>query len=99
MDGYVNFGGLALILLALNQLWTIDRRSRRTERNLMVLMAHLGVSGSEPPQPSDTVKALAADPRGKIAAIKAYRTETGLALVEAKEVVEKLMSPKPSDGA
>jgi ribosomal protein L7/L12 len=94
MDNYAFIGLLALTILVLNLLWAIDRRSRRTERNLMALMSHFGVGGSEPPQPSDAVKALANDPHGKIAAIKAYRTETGLGLVEAKEVIEKLVPPR-----
>lgn len=41
-----------------------------------------------PVELSDAVKLLAADPRQKILAIKAYREETGVGLVEAKEAVE-----------
>jgi len=57
-------------------------------------MAHLGVARSEPSQPSDAVKALANHPRGKIAAIKAYRDETGLGLIEAKKAIERLAPPQ-----
>jgi ribosomal protein L7/L12 len=95
------FGIIVLCIFivgVLGQLWALDRRSRRTERNLVALMQHLGIPGSEPPAPSDTVKALASDPRGKIAAIKAYRAESGLGLVEAKEAVERLAPPRSSGG-
>jgi ribosomal protein L7/L12 len=47
--------------------------------------------GSTPPGTpgmSDLVKQLAADPRSKIAAIKAYREETDVGLKEAKDAVE-----------
>ena len=44
---------------------------------------HHGQSGM-----SDHVRQLAADPRSKIAAIKAYREETGTGLKEAKDAVE-----------
>jgi ribosomal protein L7/L12 len=97
LDNYTILGALIVIILALNLLWAIDRRSRRTERNIMRLMAHLGASGTEPPLPSDTVKAFAAESGGKNAAIKAYREQTGLGLLEAKEVVEKL-SARPNGG-
>jgi ribosomal protein L7/L12 len=95
---YAFLGLVALLALIANMLWTIDRRSRRTERNLVALMAHLGVAGSEPPAPSEAVRALAADPARKIAAIKAYRAETGLGLLEAKEAVERLAPPRSSSG-
>jgi ribosomal protein L7/L12 len=95
---YAFLGVAALMVLVLNLLWAIDRRSRRNERNLVALMAHLGVSGSEPPEPSDAVKALAADPSRKIAAIEAYRIETGLGLLEAKEAIERLTSARSSGG-
>jgi len=86
-------GFFLLLALVMSSLWAIDRRSRRIERNLVALMAHLGVAQSEPPAPSDEVKALAGSADGKIAAIKAYRAETGLSLVEAKEAIERLQPP------
>jgi len=93
MDNWTIFSLTLLLFFILSTLWAIDRRSRRTERNLLALMAHLGVARNEPPQPSDSVRALASHPRGKIAAIKAYREQTGLGLVEAKEAIERLERP------
>ena len=95
---YAFLGLATLMILALTVLWTIDRRGRRTHRTLVALMAHLGADGGEPREPSDAVKALAADPRGKIAAIKAYRAEAGLGLVEAKEAIERLATLHSSGG-
>jgi ribosomal protein L7/L12 len=55
-------------------------------------MSHLGVSGSEPPEPSASVRALITDGSTNVAAIKAYRAETGLGLVEAKEAIDRIVS-------
>ena len=81
---YPLLGLFTLVVLVLILFTAIGRRSRRSE--------HFGLKGSEPPEPSDAVKALANDPRGKIAAIKAYRVETGLGLAEAKAVIDRLRS-------
>jgi hypothetical protein len=70
-------------------LWAIDRRTRRIEFMLSDALNKLGIKGVAIPEPSDEVKALAADPRKFIAAIKAYREQTGLGLHDAKEVVER----------
>lgn len=48
------------------------------------------------PDLSDAVKLLAADPRQKILAIKAYREETGLGLAEAKAAVEAYIRSQKS---
>lgn len=90
---YAYFGLTLLLFVVMSSLWAIDRRSRRMERNLVALMAHLGVAPSEPAAPSEAVKALARSPEWKIAAIKAYRAETGLSLLEAKEAIESLNRP------
>ena len=79
-----------VLVLMLGTLFALDRRSRRTERNLVAPMAHLGVPASEPSPPSDEIKAIANSPGGKVGAIKAYRAQTGLSLVEAKEAIERL---------
>ena len=50
----------------------------------------LGIQGASIPEPSNEVKVLAAEPTKLIAAIKAYREQTGLGLYEAKVVVERL---------
>jgi ribosomal protein L7/L12 len=77
-------------ILVVGPLWTIDRRTRRLELMVSDIVNRLGVSGASMQEPSDEVKALAADPRKFVDAIKAYRAQTGLGLREAKEVVERL---------
>jgi ribosomal protein L7/L12 len=77
-------------ILIIGPLWTIDRRTRRLELMVSDIANHLGLSGASMQEPSDEVKALAKDPRKFIAAIKAYRAQTGSGLREAKEVVERL---------
>ena len=85
---------VSLFVLVVAPLWAIDRRTKRLERMLSAVQSRLGIDGSLIPEPSDEVRALAADPNKKVAAIKAYREQTGLGLREAKEVVERL-SPHP----
>ena len=92
MDNVSLFFTFLLTITVFSLLWRIDRRSRRTERNLIALMSHLGVGGSEPPEPSASVRALVADRGANVAAIKAYRAETGLGLVEAKEAIDRIVT-------
>jgi hypothetical protein len=66
-------------------------RLRRVEAKLDLLLKHLGLEYTVPETPgglSPEVKALAEDPRRKIAAIKLHREQTGLGLKEAKDAVE-----------
>ena len=79
-----------LFVLVVGPLWTIERRTRRLELMVSDIANRLGLSGVTMQEPSDEVKALAKDPRTYIAAIKAYRAQTGLGLREAKEIVERL---------
>jgi ribosomal protein L7/L12 len=79
--------------------WAMDRRIARIDRKLTALLVQSGARGDELPAPSDAVRALAADPRTKIAAIAAYRQDTGLGLVEAKEAVEILAKAGTNGGA
>ncbi|GAA4608603.1 ribosomal protein L7/L12 [Actinoplanes octamycinicus] len=57
------------------------------ERNLSLVMDHLGVAAPEPEYPTVVTELLAGR---KIAAIKEYRDVTGAGLAEAKEAVELL---------
>jgi hypothetical protein len=88
IDGFWQL--LFLFILVIGPLWTIERRTRRLELMVSDIANRLGVSGASMQEPSDEVKALAKDPRKFIAAIKAYRAQTGLGLREAKEIVERL---------
>src|SRR4051794_822656 len=77
-------GGAAVV----RRLPTADReRLRRLEGKIDLIMIHLGLEYT-PPAPS-TWQQLADDPARKIAAIKAYREEHGVDLVEAKRAVEQ----------
>lgn len=82
--------GLGIFFVIVGWLWAIDRRTRRLELMVSDIVNHLGLSGASMEEPSDEVKALAADPSKFLDAIKAYRTQTGLGLREAKDVIERL---------
>lgn len=60
------------------------------QRKADLALTHQGIQPPPEHSPlSERVKELAADPRRKIEAIKAYREETGAGLKEAKDAVEK----------
>src|SRR5438067_4588595 len=68
-----------------------EARLRRVEAKLDLILKHLGLEYKGPETSaglSEEVKALADDPRQKIAAIKLHREQTGLGLKEAKDAVE-----------
>jgi hypothetical protein len=84
---------IAILLLTLISYGNTTARLRGIERKLNALLQHHGVDPTQGGFPlSDRVKQLAADPARKIAAIKAYREETGAGLAEAKEAVESFIS-------
>ena len=58
------------------------------QRHVELIARHLNIDITRPPEMSDRVKELAADPSRKIEAIKLLREETGAGLAEAKEAVE-----------
>lgn len=63
----------------------------RVERKLDLIMAHLGINDSAPPEP-DAMDEVRQHIRAgkKIQAIKAYGEITGVGLKEAKEAVERM---------
>ena len=61
-------------------------RLRRVEYKLDLVLTHLGIEYVPPAKAA--WQALADDPARKIAAIKAYREETGSSLADAKAAVE-----------
>jgi hypothetical protein len=67
-----------------------DQRLRNLEVQLEKLLRHIGFEADPNPPVSDNVAALARTPGAKIAAIKAYREETGAGLKQAKDVIERL---------
>jgi ribosomal protein L7/L12 len=70
-----------------------ETRLRNLELRLARLLQHVGFDADAKLPASEEVKALARTPGRKIAAIKAYREQTGAGLKEAKEEVERLMRP------
>ena len=85
--------------------WMFDhqhlmQRPREVEIKLGQLMKHVNFEPDmTPAAPSQEVIALARTPGKKIAAIKAYREQTGAGLKEAKDVVEAIeRSSNPGNG-
>jgi ribosomal protein L7/L12 len=78
---------LAAVLGSEARLSRLDKRLRRIEHKLDLLIGHLDVPTDDPAL--DEVAALARDGR-TIEAIKKYRQLTGAGLSEAKEAVERM---------
>jgi ribosomal protein L7/L12 len=81
---------LILGVFAVMQLAAIARSLRDTAAMMRRLLAHQGVDWETVVEPSDKVKELAVDRKNYVAAIKAYREQSGLGLKEAKAVVDGL---------
>jgi hypothetical protein len=64
----------------------VPERLQRVERKLDLIMTHLGIDYVPPPIP--TWQELAVDPAQRIAAIKLYRQQHKVGLVEAKNAVD-----------
>ena len=72
----------------------MEKRLRDLEVRFEKLLRHVDFVADPNPPITDDVRVLARTPGAKIAAIKAYRQQTGAGLKEAKEAVEKLMEPE-----
>jgi len=91
---------LALLLSANGAyIFSHMRRIQEVERKLNLVLAHLGIDPNVRVAPSGHVMSLAADPRKRIEAIKAYREQTGAGLKEAMEVVDKIAASAKEAGA
>ncbi|MFI6766923.1 hypothetical protein [Streptomyces sp. NPDC050355] len=89
--------GIALLVLAIATMAagtdrrskTLDRRLKRLEQKVDLLLAHAGVEQPDDPRMAEIDDLLA---QGKtIQAIKVHRELTGSGLAEAKEAVERRM--------
>ena len=67
------------------------RRLRDIERKITLLLSHFEIDPTSPAEASGRVRDLAADPKQRFTAIKAYRRETGANLKDAAEVVDRIM--------
>jgi ribosomal protein L7/L12 len=75
------------------------RRLQDVERKLNLVLAHLGIDPTAVVPPSSHVVSLAKDPQQRIAAIRAYRKQTGAGLKEAAAVIEKITAGANGAGA
>ena len=96
METYLWIFFLFIALLALKPLASILRSLQSTEAMMKRLLAHQGIHWEVATEPSAKVKELTRSVGNEIAAIKAYREQTGLGLKEAKTVVEELSRSKQS---
>jgi hypothetical protein len=95
-QGYLVFVAVVLFWVALAQGRSqarMEKRLRDLEVRFEKLLLHAGFVADPNPPITDEVKVLARTPGAKIAAIKAYRQQSGAGLKEAKEAVERLMEP------
>jgi ribosomal protein L7/L12 len=83
--------GVIAALMALTfSLSRIERQLQQQDVKLAKLLVHLGLDTDTLSEPSDAVKQLARTPGRYVAAIKAYRHQTGVGLNEAKSVIDRL---------
>jgi ribosomal protein L7/L12 len=92
---------LALLLIG-NAIALLSNRSHQiqdVERKINLVLAHFGIDPTAQVAPSSRVISLAADPRQRIEAIKAYRMQTGAGLKEAAAVIDKIAASSGGSGA
>lgn len=90
---------LAFLVAANGFAFSHTRRIQELERKINLVLAHLGIDPAAEVAPSSHVIDLASDPRHRIAAIKAYREQTGAGLRQAKAVIDKLVANTKEAGA
>jgi hypothetical protein len=94
-----NYGWLlfffVLGVLALMQLAGIHRSVQGTEAMMRRFLSDQGIEWEAAVEPSARVKELALNATTYVAAIKAYREQTGLGLREAKAVIDELSRSRP----
>jgi ribosomal protein L7/L12 len=74
------------------------RRIQELERKINLVLSHLGIDPNAQVAPSSHVISLATDPKRRIAAIKAYREQTGAGLREAKAAIDKIATSAKETG-
>jgi ribosomal protein L7/L12 len=83
---------LAFLVVANGFAFSHTRRIQELERKINLVLSHLGIDPDAEVPPSSHVIELASDPRHRIAAIKAYREQTGAGIREAKAVIDKIVA-------
>jgi len=90
---------LAFLVVANGFAFSHTRRIQELERKINLVLSHLGIDPDAEVPPSSHVIELASDPRQRIAAIKAYRQQTGAGLKVAMDVVDKIAASGKEAGA
>lgn len=91
---------LAFLLIA-NIIATFLSNARRlqdVEQKLNLVLAHLGIDPTAIVGPSSHVIALATNPKQRIAAIRAYRIQTGADLKDAVAMINKIAADANNAG-
>jgi ribosomal protein L7/L12 len=97
MDFTLLLGAIVVLTTVMFAQSRIESRLRSQEAKIDKLLSHLGIELDGPlEEPSETVKQLARTPGQYIAAITAYRQQTGAGLKEAKAVIDKLVQAASS---
>jgi ribosomal protein L7/L12 len=89
---------LAFLVMASGLAFGHTRRIQELERKLNLVLAHLGIDPNAEVPPSSHVISLASDPRHRVAAIRAYREQTGAGLKEAVAVIDKIAADAKEAG-
>jgi ribosomal protein L7/L12 len=89
---------LAFLVMANGFTLQNTRRIQELERKINLVLSHLGVDPTAEVAPSNHVIGLATDPRHRIAAIKAYREQTGVSIRQAKAVIDKVAASAKEAG-
>jgi ribosomal protein L7/L12 len=87
-----NYVLLALLLSANFLVFSHTRRIQELQRKIGLVLTHLGIDPTAQVAPSSHVLSLAADPKQRIKAIKAYREQSGAGLKEAVAVIDKVVA-------
>ena len=92
---------LAFLLIAniIATFFSNTRRLQDLEQKLNLVLAYLGIDPTAIVPPSSHVIALASDPQQRIAAIRAYRIQTGAGLKDAVAMINKIAADANSAGA
>ncbi|MFC0167533.1 hypothetical protein ACFFKC_05515 [Pseudoduganella danionis] len=96
----INFAILAVLAIAFafilsHRLQEMNKRCRKLEQQLDVLLQHFGLTAPAFPLPSPEVAALITQRDRRIDALRLYRQQTGLGLKEAVEAIDHFEKNPP----
>ena len=90
---------LAFLLVAnvIATFFSHTRRLQDVDHKLNLVLLHFGIDPTAIVPPSNHVIALAADPKQRIEAIRAYRQQTGADIKAAVAMIDKIASDAKAD--